>query len=132
MPPPPWGRFSAASSRRCWDFQVSGLTHKIWFRPKPLVLHDKTPVQNRFSSQTDDVCVPAHLQFCRALMILSLLLGLASIVVSVLGLKCTKLGRTSEQVKGQMALSGGVMFILSGTNSSDSSTLTRTRTGTSL
>ncbi|XP_037533617.1 claudin-19-like [Nematolebias whitei] len=58
--------------------------------------------------------LPAHLQFCRALMILSLLLGLASIVVSVLGLKCTKLGKTSEQVKGQMALSGGVMFILSG------------------
>uniref|UniRef100_A0A3Q3AUN1 Claudin n=2 Tax=Kryptolebias marmoratus TaxID=37003 RepID=A0A3Q3AUN1_KRYMA len=58
--------------------------------------------------------LPAHLQACRALMILSLLLGLASIVVSVLGLKCTKLGSTSEQVKGQMALSGGVMFILSG------------------
>ncbi|XP_013888764.1 claudin-1 [Austrofundulus limnaeus] len=56
----------------------------------------------------------AHLQVCRALMILSLLLGLASILVSVLGLKCTKLGRTPEPVKGQMVLSGGVMFILSG------------------
>lgn len=55
-----------------------------------------------------------HLQACRALMILSLLVGLASIVVSVLGLKCTKIGRTSERVKDQMALSGGILFILSG------------------
>ncbi|CAK6983338.1 claudin-1-like [Scomber scombrus] len=56
----------------------------------------------------------AHLQVCRALMILSLLVGLASIIVSVLGLKCTKIGRTSEHVKDQIALSGGVLFILSG------------------
>lgn len=49
-------------------------------------------------------------------MILSLLLGLASIIVSVLGLKCTKLGRTSDQAKDAIALSGGVMFILSGTS----------------
>ncbi|KAM7412476.1 hypothetical protein PAMA_020042 [Pampus argenteus] len=58
--------------------------------------------------------LPAHLQACRALMILSLLVGLASIIVSVLGLKCTKIGRTSERAKDQIALSGGVMFILSG------------------
>lgn len=48
-------------------------------------------------------------------MILSLLVGLASIIVSVLGLKCTKIGRTSEYGKAQMVLSGGVLFILSGT-----------------
>ncbi|XP_034459563.1 claudin-1-like [Hippoglossus hippoglossus] len=58
--------------------------------------------------------LPVHLQTCRALMILSLLVGLAAIIVSVLGLKCTKIGRTSEHVKDQIALSGGVMFILSG------------------
>ncbi|XP_040901544.1 claudin-19-like [Toxotes jaculatrix] len=55
-----------------------------------------------------------HLQTCRALMILSLLVGLASIIVSVLGLKCTKIGRASEHAKGQIVLSGGIMFILSG------------------
>ncbi len=55
-----------------------------------------------------------HLQACRALMILSLLVGLASIIVSVLGLKCTKIGRTSEHVKDQIALTGGILFILSG------------------
>nr|XP_020478365.1 claudin-1 [Monopterus albus] len=58
--------------------------------------------------------LPAHLQACRALMILSLLVGLASIVVSVLGLKCTKISRTLEKVKDQIALSGGLLFILSG------------------
>lgn len=49
-------------------------------------------------------------------MILSLLIGLVSILVSVLGLKCTRFGSTSEQVKGRMGLSGGVLFILSGLN----------------
>ncbi|XP_020514815.2 claudin-1 [Labrus bergylta] len=58
--------------------------------------------------------LPVHLQACRALMILSLLVGLASIIVSVLGLKCTKIGRTSEHVKEQIALAGGILFILSG------------------
>ncbi|XP_068601599.1 claudin-1-like [Brachionichthys hirsutus] len=58
--------------------------------------------------------LPAHLQACRALMILSLLVGLSSIIVSVMGLKCTKLGRPSERLKDRVALSGGVLFILSG------------------
>ncbi|XP_015233590.1 PREDICTED: claudin-1 [Cyprinodon variegatus] len=58
--------------------------------------------------------LPGHLQACRALMIMSLIIGLASIIISVLGLKCTKIGRTSEKVKEQIALSGGIMFILSG------------------
>lgn len=58
--------------------------------------------------------VSVHLQVCRALMILSLLLGLAAIIASVLGLKCTKIGRTSEHGKQQMAVTGGVLFILSG------------------
>lgn len=58
--------------------------------------------------------LPAHLQACRALMILALLVGLTSIIVSVLGLKCTKIGRNSEQVKDQIVLSGGILLILSG------------------
>lgn len=52
-------------------------------------------------------------------MILSLLFGLTSIIVSVLGLKCTKLGRTPEQVKAKIVLSGGILFILSGTRLRD-------------
>jgi len=45
-------------------------------------------------------------------MILSLLIGLASIIVSVLGLKCTRIG--TDHVKERIALSGGIMFIMSG------------------
>ncbi|KAL7400581.1 hypothetical protein ABVT39_014393 [Epinephelus coioides] len=58
--------------------------------------------------------LPAHLQACRALMIMSMLISLTSIIVSILGLKCTKIGRTSEHAKNQMALTGGVLFIVSG------------------
>uniref|UniRef100_A0A667ZEW6 Claudin n=1 Tax=Myripristis murdjan TaxID=586833 RepID=A0A667ZEW6_9TELE len=60
------------------------------------------------------LALPAHIQACRALMILSLLLGLASIIISVLGLKCTKIGRTTDEAKGKIALTGGSLFILSG------------------
>ncbi|XP_063061533.1 claudin 15-like b [Engraulis encrasicolus] len=58
--------------------------------------------------------LPGYVQACRALMIIALLLGLASIIVSVLGLKCTKLGSTSPEAKGKIALTGGTLFILSG------------------
>nr|XP_046149446.1 claudin-19-like [Oncorhynchus gorbuscha] len=58
--------------------------------------------------------VERHIQACRALMIIALLLGLASIIVSVRGLKCTEIGSTSEQAKGEIILSGGSLFILSG------------------
>ncbi|XP_020359398.1 claudin-15-like [Oncorhynchus kisutch] len=58
--------------------------------------------------------LPDYIQACRALMIIALLLGLASIIVSVRGLKCTEIGSTSEQAKGEITLSGGSLFILSG------------------
>ncbi|XP_056139677.1 claudin 15-like b isoform X1 [Lampris incognitus] len=58
--------------------------------------------------------LPDYMQGCRALMALSLILGLTAIITSVLGLKCTKLGRTTEQTKCKMALTGGILFILSG------------------
>ncbi|XP_041920709.1 claudin 15-like b isoform X2 [Alosa sapidissima] len=60
------------------------------------------------------LALPDYVQGCRALMIIALLLGLASIIVAVLGLKCTKLGNTSREAKGKIALTGGSLFILSG------------------
>ncbi|XP_041118699.1 claudin-19-like isoform X1 [Polyodon spathula] len=56
----------------------------------------------------------SYIQGCRALMIVSLLLGLGGIIVALLGLKCTKIGSTNEQTKGKIALSGGVCLIVSG------------------
>ncbi|XP_058269036.1 claudin 15-like b isoform X1 [Hemibagrus wyckioides] len=58
--------------------------------------------------------LPAYVQACRALMIIALLLGLASMILSVLGLKCTKLGGMKETSKGRLTLTAGLMFILSG------------------
>ncbi|XP_036393064.1 claudin 15-like b [Megalops cyprinoides] len=58
--------------------------------------------------------LPGYVQACRALMIISLLLGLIGIIVSLLGLKCTKIGSASDQAKGKIALAGGGLFILSG------------------
>ncbi|KAM9469383.1 claudin 15-like b isoform 1-T1 [Clarias gariepinus] len=58
--------------------------------------------------------LPVHVQACRALMIIALLLGLASILLSVLGLKCTKLGDMKDTSKGRLMLTAGLLFILSG------------------
>ncbi|XP_041118700.1 claudin-15-like isoform X2 [Polyodon spathula] len=60
------------------------------------------------------LALPGYIQGCRALMIVSLLLGLGGIIVALLGLKCTKIGSTNEQTKGKIALSGGVCLIVSG------------------
>ncbi|KAA0702400.1 Claudin-15 [Triplophysa tibetana] len=60
------------------------------------------------------LALDGYIQACRAMMIIALILGLLSIVLALLGLKCTKLGSTSENTKGKMALTAGVLFILSG------------------
>lgn len=58
--------------------------------------------------------LPVHVQACRALMIISLLLGLASMIVSLLGLKCIKIGSSTDQSKAKMAIAGGILSILGG------------------
>ncbi|XP_069830010.1 claudin-19-like isoform X1 [Dendropsophus ebraccatus] len=54
------------------------------------------------------------IQACRALMIISLILGLFACILSLFGLKCTKFGSSDEYAKGKIALSGGLIFILAG------------------
>ncbi|KAG8445435.1 hypothetical protein GDO86_010277 [Hymenochirus boettgeri] len=65
----------------------------------------------RFSSVFS---LPTHTQICRALMIVSLVLGFISCILSLFGLKCTKFGTSNENTKGKIALTGGLIFILSG------------------
>ncbi|XP_052432321.1 claudin-15-like isoform X1 [Carassius gibelio] len=55
-----------------------------------------------------------YIQACRALMIIALILGLLGVILAAMGLKCTKLGSTSEETKGKISLTAGIMFILSG------------------
>ncbi|XP_070700729.1 claudin 15-like a [Pempheris klunzingeri] len=64
-----------------------------------------------FESMLD---LPGHVQACRALMIICLLLGLGSMIVSLLGLKCIKIGSATDQSKGKIAVTGGILSILSG------------------
>lgn len=60
-------------------------------------------------------CVsPGHVQACRALMIIALLLGLAAMVVALLGLKCIKIGSADDQTKAKIAVTGGILSILGG------------------
>ncbi|XP_061776662.1 claudin 15-like a [Nerophis ophidion] len=58
--------------------------------------------------------LPGHVQACRALMIVSLLMGLASMIVSLLGLKCIRIGSTSDASKAKIAGTGGILSILAG------------------
>ncbi|XP_014878433.1 claudin 15-like a [Poecilia latipinna] len=60
------------------------------------------------------LALPAHVQACRALMIISLLLGLGCMIVSLLGLKCIKIGSVTVESKAKMAATGGIMCILGG------------------
>uniref|UniRef100_A0A3Q2EH80 Claudin n=1 Tax=Cyprinodon variegatus TaxID=28743 RepID=A0A3Q2EH80_CYPVA len=60
------------------------------------------------------LALPGHIQACRALMIISLLLGLCCMIVSLLGLKCIKIGSATDESKGKMAAAGGILGILGG------------------
>ncbi|GAA6229478.1 claudin-15-like [Lates japonicus] len=58
--------------------------------------------------------LPAHIQACRALMIISLLLGLGTMIVAMLGLKCIKIGSATDQSKAKLAITGGILSVLAG------------------
>lgn len=66
-------------------------------------------------SAASSVFPPAvHIQTSRALMVISLLLGFFGIIVSVVGMKCTKVGEEDPITKSRIAVAGGVLFILCG------------------
>ncbi|NXC21042.1 CLD19 protein, partial [Corythaeola cristata] len=58
--------------------------------------------------------VLAYIQACRALMITSIVLGFIATVISVLGLKCTNIGFSDEDVKIKFTVTGGFLFIFGG------------------
>lgn len=47
-------------------------------------------------------------------MVVSVLLGFIAIIVSVVGMKCTKVGDNNPATKGRIAVSGGALFLLAG------------------
>ncbi|KAG8568837.1 hypothetical protein GDO81_014168 [Engystomops pustulosus] len=55
-----------------------------------------------------------HIQATRALMVVAMLLGFIGIIISVVGMKCTKVGDNNPVTKSRIAVSGGVLFLLAG------------------
>ncbi|NXJ89882.1 CLD19 protein, partial [Corythaixoides concolor] len=55
-----------------------------------------------------------YIQACRALMITSIVLGFIATVLSLLGLKCTNIGFSDEDVKIKFTVTGGFLFIFGG------------------
>uniref|UniRef100_A0A8C9WR82 Claudin n=1 Tax=Scleropages formosus TaxID=113540 RepID=A0A8C9WR82_SCLFO len=56
----------------------------------------------------------AYMQACRALMIISMILGLIGVIASIMGLKCTKISSSADDTKAKMATTSGAIYILSG------------------
>lgn len=54
------------------------------------------------------------------MMVVSVLLGFIGIIVSVVGMKCTKVGDNNPAIKTRIAVTGGALFLLAGTCSADS------------
>lgn len=57
----------------------------------------------------------AYIHLCRSLIIISIILGFFGAVLALVGMKCTKLGG-SEIVNARITFSGGINYLLSGTN----------------
>ncbi|XP_043926511.1 claudin-7-like isoform X1 [Protopterus annectens] len=66
---------------------------------------------------TSLLALNGYIQACRALMIVSLIVGILGIILGVLGMKCTNIGNSSEDTKGKIALTGGIGFIVAGLSS---------------
>lgn len=49
-------------------------------------------------------------------MVVSVLLGFIGIIVSVVGMKCTKVGDNNPSTKSRVAVTGGALFLLAGTS----------------
>lgn len=47
-------------------------------------------------------------------MVVSILLGFVGVVVSVIGMKCTKVGDANPVAKSWIAVLGGIFFLIAG------------------
>ncbi|CAO2588783.1 Cldn19 [Lemmus lemmus] len=73
------------------------------------------------------LALDGHIQSARALMVVAVLLGFVAMVLSVVGMKCTRVGDSNPIAKGRVAISGGVLFLLAGVLSSVHQVLVGTR-----
>ncbi|KAI4549688.1 hypothetical protein MG293_002018 [Ovis ammon polii] len=60
------------------------------------------------------LALEGHIQSARALMVVAVLLGFVGMVLSVIGMKCTRVGDSNPIAKGRVAIAGGALFLLAG------------------
>nr|AAH93140.2 Claudin 10 like [Danio rerio] len=60
------------------------------------------------------LALPVHIQACRALVIIALLLGLVGLVLSTMGLNCIKIGSKTDESKGKNMFIGGIIYLIGG------------------
>uniref|UniRef100_A0A672SRF1 Claudin-15-like n=1 Tax=Sinocyclocheilus grahami TaxID=75366 RepID=A0A672SRF1_SINGR len=96
-----------------WYFDIYTLRNKRYKKLKG-TFSSKWYIFVMLVCVSDVMCFVGYIQACRALMIIALILGLLAVIMAAMGLKCTKLGSTSEESKGKISLTAGVMFMLSG------------------
>ncbi|XP_077170595.1 claudin-7 [Paroedura picta] len=61
--------------------------------------------------------LPSSLQATRALMVVSIVLGVVSMGVAIMGMKCTHCGSDNMVTKARIAMTGGIIFIVAGLTS---------------
>uniref|UniRef100_A0A8D0UDX7 Claudin n=1 Tax=Sus scrofa TaxID=9823 RepID=A0A8D0UDX7_PIG len=60
------------------------------------------------------LALEGHIQSARALMVVAVLLGFVGMVLSVVGMKCTRVGDSNPIAKSRVAIAGGALFLLAG------------------
>ncbi|XP_067842579.1 claudin-10-like [Heptranchias perlo] len=90
-------------------------TATFWANLWKTCVTDSTGVSNckDFPSM---LALDAYIQVCRGLMIAAVCLGFFGFILSLVGMKCTKIGG-SERIKGKITFCAGMLFILSGLSS---------------
>ncbi|XP_039193850.1 claudin-7 [Crotalus tigris] len=56
----------------------------------------------------------AYLQATRALMVISIVLGVMGIGIATMGMKCTHCGDDNKTTKARIAMTGGIVFLVAG------------------
>uniref|UniRef100_A0A803TRV4 Uncharacterized protein n=1 Tax=Anolis carolinensis TaxID=28377 RepID=A0A803TRV4_ANOCA len=57
---------------------------------------------------------PTAMQATRALMVVSLVLGVLAMAIAIMGMKCTRCGGDDKTRKARIAMGGGIVFLVSG------------------
>ncbi|XP_070810861.1 claudin-7 [Pituophis catenifer annectens] len=59
----------------------------------------------------------ASIQATRALMVISIVLGVIAIGIATMGMKCTRCGDDNKVTKARIAMTGGIIFLVAGLGS---------------